>query len=44
MTMMTTDLRNAKPEIDDALRQVVKLLRGVLPAAHLASENRPSWN
>jgi hypothetical protein len=32
MTMMTTALRNAKPEIDDVLREVVRLLRSVLPA------------
>jgi hypothetical protein len=40
MTMMTTDLRNAKPEIDDALKKVVKLLRGVLPAGSFGERER----
>ena len=40
MTMMTTDLRNAKPEIDDALKQVVKLLREVLPAGSFGEREK----
>ena len=38
--MMTTDLRNAKPEIDDALKQVVRLLRGVLPAGSFGEREK----
>jgi hypothetical protein len=40
MTMMTTDLRNAKPEIDDVLKQVVSLLRGVLPAGSFGEREK----
>jgi len=40
MTMMTTDLGNAKPEIDDVLKQVVRLLRNVLPAGSFGEREK----
>ena len=40
MTMMTTDLGNAKPEIDDVLEQVVRLLRNVLPAGSFGEREK----
>ena len=40
MTMMTTDLRNAKREIDDVLKEVVRLLRAVLPAGSFGERER----
>jgi hypothetical protein len=38
--MMTTDLRNAKPEIDNALNQIVRLLRDLLPAGSFGDRER----
>lgn len=40
MTMMTTDLRNAKPEIDDTLNQVTRLLRDILPVGSFGDRER----
>jgi len=38
--VMTTDLRNAKPEIDDVLKQVVRPLRNVLPAGSFGEREK----
>jgi hypothetical protein len=40
MTIMTTDLRNGKPEIDDALNQMVRLLRDILPVGSFGERER----
>ncbi len=40
MTMMTADLGNAKPEIERALKQVVGLLRNVLPAGSFGEREK----
>jgi hypothetical protein len=40
MTMMTIDFRNAKPEIDDVLKQVVRLLRNVLPTGSFGEREK----